>query len=111
MHSKTLRDLTNAACRRQVMECGSIRPLELGLDSALVDQGIGFVATNRSRSPQENAVWIVGAGEGAEREKFDRDQPIKIALARLLDDAHAAAADFLDQSVIAEGSGARERDW
>ena len=43
-----------------------------------------------------------GFGQRAGANQFERDQAVEPALPRLIDDAHAAATDFLEQFVIAQ---------
>src|SRR5262249_34136711 len=50
------------------------------------------------------ALGVEGGGTG---EEFDGDAEIDRDLGRLVDEAHAAAVDFADNAVIAEGAG----DW
>ena len=71
-------------------------------DPRMVEPGRGFGLATKSGE-------IGPAGEVAAQEHFEGDRAAEALLRGAVDDAHTAAADLLDQLVIAEGGRKRRR--
>ena len=63
---------------------------------------VRMLKARRRRSFDAEAVDELFARVLAEEEHLDRNHPVEAQLARLIDDAHAAARDFFQEFIIAE---------
>jgi hypothetical protein len=63
-----------------------------------------MIEPRRSLGLVMKAAHFVGVGELAREDHFDGHRAVQPRLTRLIDDTHPAAADFLDQFIIAEDS-------
>src|SRR5690606_9728387 len=87
------------------------REVRVAIDLAgLVDlDGVRMVDSRRRLGLRTESDAIGGAREIAPDDHFERDHAIEASLSRSIDDAHASAADLLEDLVVAEASRKRRR--